>query len=112
MQIDSSQNFGRISDLIVKLNSFLNILVIDYEVTIKNSSILCENQNCGECAISILEIMESKDQTYQDFLTEYQELDQDFGSASRDRSLSKLSCHPTGTHKALRGDLTSTFRHF
>ena len=56
--------------------------------------------------------MESNDQTYQDFLTEYQELDQDFGSASRDRSLSKLSCHPTGTHKALRGDLTSTFKLF
>ena len=72
------------------------ISVIDFHVTIKNSSILCENQNCGECALSILEIMESNDQTYQDFLTEYQELDKDFGSASKNRSLSKLSCHPTG----------------
>ena len=56
---------------------------------------LCKDGKCGDCAISALTIKETEKKTYTDFLTEYKDLGKDFGSTTADRSLSKLSCHPT-----------------
>ena len=56
---------------------------------------LCKDGKCGDCAISALTIKEIENKTYTDFLNEYKDLGKDFGSTTADRSLSKLSCHPT-----------------
>ena len=56
---------------------------------------LCKDGDCGTCALSVLNIKQSNKETYSQFLDEYTSLGKDFGSTTADRSLSKLSCHPT-----------------
>jgi len=69
--------------------------VNDSIVAAVGSEWLCKDGQCGDCAISALTIKETESKTYTDFLTEYKDLGKDFGSTTADRSLSKLSCHPT-----------------
>ena len=69
--------------------------ISDAFITTNGSDWLCEDGQCGECALSTLEIKQSVNATYTDFLKEYTDLGNDFGSTTADRSLSKLSCHPT-----------------
>ena len=69
--------------------------ISDAIITTTGSDWLCEDGQCGECALSTLEIKQSVNATYTDFLKEYMDLGNDFGSTTADRSLSKLSCHPT-----------------
>ena len=68
--------------------------ISDAFITTNGSDWLCVDGKCGECAISALEIKQSVNATYTDFLKEYTDLGNDFGSTTADRSLSKLSCHP------------------
>ena len=56
---------------------------------------LCDEGQCGKCAKSVLNLMQRNNDTYSNFTTSYVNLGKDFGSTSPDRSLSKLSCHPT-----------------
>ena len=65
----------------------------DNVVDISNSNWMCSN-NCGQCAISIIEGRRKYNQTYGYFLEEYRVLGNDFGSTTKDRLLSRLSCHP------------------
>ena len=67
----------------------------DSFVNTDGSAWLCVDGKCGECALSALEIKQSVNATYNDFLKEYTDLGNDFGSTTADRSLSKLSCHPS-----------------
>jgi len=86
-------------------NFFLNITETEQIITERsiNDSIvaaagsewLCKDGDCGTCALSVLNIKQSKNETYSEFLDEYTSLGKDFGSTTADRSLSKLSCHPT-----------------
>ena len=53
---------------------------------------MCDGK-CGPCASTIINSKEKTNQTYAEFLNEYEYLGSDFGSITRDRSLSRLSCH-------------------
>ena len=85
-KVDSNKNY---LDVISQKN------ISDAFITTNGSDWLCEDGQCGECALSTLEIKQSVNATYTDFLKEYTDLGNDFGSTTADRSLSKLSCHPT-----------------
>ncbi len=56
---------------------------------------MCENEQCGSCAVSVLNARNVANRTYKDLLEEYKMLTTDFGSVSEDRSLARLSCHST-----------------
>ena len=59
----------------------------DSFVNTDGSAWLCVDGKCGECALSALEIKQSVNATYTDFLKEYTDLGKDFGSTTADRSL-------------------------
>lgn len=56
------------------------------------SSWMCHGE-CGSCASAIISRKEKTNETYEQFLDEYQHFGNDFGSVTPDRSLSRLSCH-------------------
>lgn len=64
-------------------------------ITAAGSQFLCSGGDCGTCASSILKIKEDGKETYLDLYNEYEMLGADFGSTTPDRSVTKLSCHPT-----------------
>ena len=53
---------------------------------------MCDG-NCSSCAISTIKERAKLNKTYQDIINEYKYLENDFGSATMDRRLSRLSCH-------------------
>ena len=77
------------------MKRFNFLFLLDTIVAATGSDWLCEGQDCGTCAKSVLDMKQSKNATYSQFLEEYTDLGKDFGSTTADRSLSKLSCHPT-----------------
>ena len=69
-------------------------IALEEVVNPEASSWLCKDNGCGSCAETILGIFRQTNQTYQHFLNEYHVLGNDFGTATKDRSITKLSCHP------------------
>ena len=57
-----------------------------------NHSWMC-NGVCSKCAVSTINLKAQLNMTYEDLINEYEYLGEDFGSATKDRSLSRLSCH-------------------
>lgn len=53
---------------------------------------MCEG-DCGSCATTVIKNKMKLNQTYSEFLEEYEYFGNDFGSTTKDRSLSRLSCH-------------------
>ena len=70
---------------------------VDLTNVIKPDSSLwmCQGNGCGPCAMQVLESRGRTESTYGDFITEYIDLADDFGSVSADRNLARLSCHST-----------------
>ena len=54
---------------------------------------MCEDGECGSCARSTVANRGKENKTYQSIIDEYIYLKNDFGSATHDRKLSRLSCH-------------------
>ena len=57
-----------------------------------NISWMCD-EDCSHCATSTIMNRARQNKTYQNIIDEYTYLKQDFGSATMDRKLSRLSCH-------------------
>ena len=72
--------------------------ISDAIITTDGSDWLCEDGKCGECALSALDIKQSVNATYTNFLKEYMDLGIDFGSTTADRSL-KVNCPATQQSK-------------
>merc|ERR1712038_166919 len=79
------------------LNSTLYSRDIDpTDVLVAESSYwMCIDGDCGPCAKSVLNAKDKINMTYIDFITEYFNFANDFGSVSSDRGLARLSCHST-----------------
>ena len=58
-----------------------------------NISWMCDGEECGSCASSTIMNRGKENKTYQNIIDEYINLKDDFGSATQDRKLSRLSCH-------------------
>ena len=58
-----------------------------------NFSWMCSPEACNQCAITTILNRARQNKTYKNIITEYMNLKQDFGSATEDRRLSRLSCH-------------------
>lgn len=54
---------------------------------------MCNDDDCGNCALLTIASHKKENKTYQDILDEYNHLEKDFGSTTLDRKLSRLSCH-------------------
>lgn len=54
---------------------------------------MCNDDECGDCALSTIANHRRENKTYQNILDEYNHLEKDFGSTTLDRKLSRLSCH-------------------
>ena len=74
------------------LKDSLASTVIDIDA-LDQSTWLCEGGVCGECAMNT--IKSHNGTTYSDFISEYTNLGDDFGSTSADRQIVRLSCHST-----------------
>ena len=81
------QNYGNLSNDIYQNN------MQDKSMDISDFHWMCEGK-CGTCSITIVQARAKAHHTYGDFLEEYKIFGDDFGSITRDRSLSRLSCHP------------------
>lgn len=78
-----------------KLADIINEHVMEGNtVDISDSYWLCNNGHCGNCSTTMIKKRGELNKTYGEFLDEYQVFGDDFGSVTRDRSLSRLSCHP------------------
>ncbi|TRY68223.1 hypothetical protein TCAL_12618 [Tigriopus californicus] len=67
--------------------------LVNQTVAANSSYFLCEGGDCGSCAYTVLDRYDENNQTYGLLLTDYQNLDQDFGSVSPGRKLARISCH-------------------
>ena len=74
------------------IKNILNSSYIDSN-SMEDLSWMCEGENCGECAKSVLQRYNGS--SYSSFISEYILLGSDFGSTTADRQVVKLSCHST-----------------